>query len=122
VTDPRSPAQRYRELTGAIADASRELRDRDADRVRELRRLLAVLDDRMERVGERTSMSSLAARTHWETALDALWAEPWMTVPPFPRPDPQADPARLTQYEQEMYEAHAELMGLVQRTRFGFRR
>jgi hypothetical protein len=122
MTDPRSPAQRYRELTGAIADASRDLRARDAERVAELRRLLAVLHDRMERVGERTGMSRLAAHTHWETALDAMWAEPWMTVPPFPRPDPQADPSRLAAYEQEMYEAHEALMALVHRTKFGFRR
>ncbi|GAA4549308.1 hypothetical protein [Pseudonocardia xishanensis] len=115
-------ADDYRAEIRKITAVAEELRAQDEVRAAALERQLAVLDDRMGRVGERVAMSELAVRTHWETALDALWSEPWMTVPRFPRPDPEADPARLTRYEQEMYEAHAALMALVHRTRFGFRR
>jgi hypothetical protein len=117
-----SPAERYRAETARIASAAEALRHRDAVRAAELEDRLAVLDDRMGRIGERAAMSELAARSHWETALDAMWSEPWMTVRPFPRPDPSVDPRRLAEYEQEMYAAHQALMALIQRTKFGFRR
>jgi len=120
--EPRTPADHYRAEIAKITAVAERLREADAARAAELERLLAVLDDRMGRVGERTGMSELSVRTHWETALDAMWAEPWMTVRPFPRPDPDADPGRLTAYEQQMYAAHQDLMSLVHRTRFGFRR
>lgn len=120
--EPTTPADLYRAEIAKITAVAERLREAEAARAAELERLLAVLDDRMGRVGERTGMSELSVRTHWETALDAMWAEPWMTVRPFPRPDPEADPGRLMAYEQQMYAAHQDLMALVHRTRFGFRR
>lgn len=120
--DNRTAAQRYKELTAAIGDATGERREREAVRVTDLRQRFGTLDDRMRRIGERVAMSALAVHSHWETALEAMWSERWMTVPPFPRPDPSADPRRLAEYEQEMYAAHQELMALVQRSMFGFRR
>jgi hypothetical protein len=117
-----SAAQQYKDLIAEIGDASGERREREAVLVTDLRRRFGSLDDRMRRIGERVAMSTLAVRTHWETALEAMWSEQWMTVPPFPRPDRAADPARLAEYEQEMYAAHQDLMALVQRSMFGFRR
>jgi len=117
-----SAAEEYRRITGMISDASGERREREAARVEDLERRFGTLDDRLRAVAERTGMSRLAVHTHWETVLDAMWGEPWMTVPPFPRPDPHADPGDLARNEQEMYEAHENLMALINRPRFGFRR
>jgi hypothetical protein len=115
-------AERYRAITAQISDATGVRQQEESVRVADLEARLRAVRDRMLRIGERVAMSNLAVRTHWETAMDALWSEQWMTVPPFPRPDRSADPAKLAEYEQEMYAAHQDLMALVQRSKFGFRR
>jgi len=122
VSDRRSPAAAYKEVTAGIAAAAAELRERDATRVAELENALGRLDERMRRVGERTALTRFAVDLHWESVLEAMWSEPWMRVRPFPKPDPDADPAALDTHDRALHDAYVELMSLITRRRFGFRR
>ncbi|MFR9806717.1 hypothetical protein ACL02T_31160 [Pseudonocardia sp. RS010] len=119
---PESPAAAYRRITSGIDEAVGAVRRQDELRASRLEETLARFDERMRRVGERAALTRFSVELHWESALEALWAEPWMTVRPFPRPDPRAEPGRLDRYEREVERTHTELMGLVARRRFGFRR
>jgi hypothetical protein len=119
---PESPAAAYRRIASGIDEAVGAVRRQDELRATRLEQALAKIDARMRRVGERAALTRFSVELHWESALEALWAEPWMTVRPFPRPDPAADPARLDRYEREVDRTYTELMDLVARRRFGFRR
>ncbi|GAA2896259.1 hypothetical protein GCM10010472_63530 [Pseudonocardia halophobica] len=119
---PESPAAAYRRIASGIDEAVGAVRRQDELRATRLEQALAKIDARMRRVGERAALTRFSVELHWESALEALWAEPWMTVRPFPRPDPDAEPARLEGYEREVDRTYTELMDLVARRRFGFRR
>ncbi|MCE3550274.1 hypothetical protein LWC33_02230 [Pseudonocardia sp. RS11V-5] len=119
---PESPAAAYRRIASGIEQAVGAVRRQDEQRATRLEQALARIDARMRRVGERAALTRFSVELHWESALEALWAEPWMTVRPFPRPDTEADPAQLERYEREVDRTYTELMDLVARRRFGFRR
>ncbi|MCE0765236.1 hypothetical protein LWC35_20360 [Pseudonocardia kujensis] len=120
--EPESPAAAYRRIASGIEQAVGAVRRQDEQRATRLEQALARIDARMRRVGERAALTRFSVELHWESALEALWAEPWMTVRPFPRPDAEADPAQLERYEREVDRTYTELMDLVGRRRFGFRR
>lgn len=119
---PDSPAAAYRRIASGIDEAVGAVRRQDELRAARLEQALARIDARMRRVGERAALTRFVVDLHWESALETLWAEPWMTVRPFPRPDPDADPGRLESYEREVDRTYSELIDLVARRRFGLRR
>ncbi|GAA4675159.1 hypothetical protein GCM10023215_03740 [Pseudonocardia yuanmonensis] len=120
--EPESPAVAYRRIASGIDSVVGAVRRQDEVRATRLEEALGRFDDRMQRAGERAALTRFSVELHWESVLEALWAEPWMTVRPFPRPDLDADPARLDRYLREVEQTYTELLDLVARRRFGFRR
>jgi hypothetical protein len=123
VTEPRtgSAAREYKQIIAGITAAADALRARDREKAVELTRTLVRLGEQMERAGERAALTRLAVELHWEAALEALWVESWMTLRRRPDPDPDADPARLDQYDAEVELRSAQLQEAVRR-RFGLGR
>ncbi|GAA1875402.1 hypothetical protein GCM10009836_65880 [Pseudonocardia ailaonensis] len=122
MSEQRSAAEAYKTVTSEISAAVEALRDKDEIEAAKLEHSLARLDDRMRRVGERTALTRFAVDLHWESVLEAMWSEPWMRIRSAPKPDPEADPAKLDQYDRDLGTTYESLMQLITRRRFGFRR
>jgi hypothetical protein len=114
-------AREYKNVLGELTAAADALRERDRERVAELRRLLVELDEQMVRAGQRAALSRLAVELQWDAALDALWHESWMTLRPRPQPDPRATPERLDELDAAAERAAEELLAAVRRRAFGLR-
>jgi hypothetical protein len=119
---PGSAAREYKEIVAGITAAADELRAHDLAVAAALARRLVDLDAAMVRAGERAALSRLGVALHWEAALDALWAESWMTLRPLPEPDLSADPAALDALDTEVEQRSADLQDAVRRRRFGLPR
>lgn len=118
--EPRSSAAReYKKIIADITAAADGMRERDRERAAELTRTVVRLQDDLRRAAERAALTRLAVELRWEAALEALWAESWMTLRPRPGPDPRADPADLDRLDAEVERRSAELQEAVRRRRFG---
>ncbi len=115
-----SAAREYQEVIAGLDEAADALRDRDRERAAELAQLLVGLDDAMVRAVERAALTRLGVNLHWETALDALWTESWLTLRPLP--DPPAAPGDLTTLDAALDARSAALREAVRRRRFGLPR
>jgi hypothetical protein len=115
-------ARRYKDVIAGLTAAADELRERNRERAAALARRLVELDDAMAGAGDRAALTRLGVDLHWEAALEALWAERWMTLRPRPAPDPLADPAELDGLDAAVAQRTAELLAAVRRRRFGLGR
>jgi hypothetical protein len=127
VTGPPSPggpsaARAYKEIMARLAESADELRERDRERATALARRLVDLDAAMSGAEERAALTRLGVELAWEAALEALWAESWMTLRPRPDPDPRADPRHLDLLDEAVERRSATLREAVRRRRFGIRR
>lgn len=113
-----SAAAAYRRITAEIDSVVGALREQDLRRARVLEQRLGELDARMRQVGERAALTRFAVELQWEIALDELWGESWMTLRPYPQPDPHADPANLDALDQEVERRLAALQSELRRNLF----
>jgi uncharacterized membrane protein YccC len=116
-----SAAREYKDVLAGLTAAADELRERDRERATALARRLVELDEAMARAGDRAAVTRFVVALHWEAALEALWAESWLTLRPQPAPDPAADPADLDALDAAVGERSAELQEAVRRRRLGLR-
>jgi len=115
-------AREYKDVIGELTAAADALRARDNDRADALRSRLVELDAAMLRAADRAARSRAAVAQHWEAVLEALWDEQWMTLRPYPRPDPDADPEQLDALDIAADRAALAVLAAVrQRPTFGFR-
>jgi len=84
-------AHEYKNVIGELTAAADALRARDRERAEALESRLGELDTAMLRAVDRAARSRRAVGMHWESVLDALGYEEWMTLKPPPRADPEAD-------------------------------
>lgn len=117
-----SAAREYKDVLAGLTAAANELRERDRERVTALSRRLMEMDEAMARAGERAALTRLGVALHWEAALEALWAESWMTLRPLPAPDLDSDPTDLDACDTAVAERAADLHEVLRRRRFGLRR
>jgi hypothetical protein len=122
MSEEGTPAEQYKAIIAGIEAGTTAQRATDQARAKDLAKEFAELDATMRRVGQLTALTRFAVDLHWESALEALTAEPWMVLRPFPRPDPRADPDALHRIDEEMHAAYERLMSLVHRSKWGFRR
>ncbi|HEY2203445.1 MAG TPA: hypothetical protein VGH99_03055 [Pseudonocardia sp.] len=104
-------ARRYRETIGTITESMTRLRAEDGERAKELAERLVELREEMERAVEQEALTVLGTALQWDSALDLLWHEQWMTLSPIPRPDPATSPKDLEYLEAvvaQRYEALGE--------------
>lgn len=112
-------AYEYKNVIGELTAAADALRARDKDRADALRIRLVDLDAAMLGAADRAARSRAAVDQHWEAVLEALWVEQWMTLRPYPRPDPDADPQQLDALDMAADRAAMALLEAV-RHRFPF--
>ncbi|ANY07638.1 hypothetical protein [Pseudonocardia sp. HH130630-07] len=96
--------ERYREVVARLAGAVVELRERDAERAAELRRVLRRTEQELRGSADTLMLARGMYELRWEAALQVMWSaeEPGK---PRPRPDHRADPARHAELEREADEA-----------------
>lgn len=99
-------ARRYKELADRNTDAMRRLREHDRAVSEQVRKRLAEADAALLQAVARVRMSSAMVRMHWESAVEALWGERWLSS--FgPEPDPMTPPAGMTMNDAEAEVARA---------------
>lgn len=107
-------ARRYKariaEVTGGL-DARADL---NAERIKELDRRVNALGWQLREASDRHLLTRLCVELAWESALDALWVESWITMRPFPKPDPWAKAADLDALLATVEQRAAELRSEVQ--------
>lgn len=110
-----SATRRYKEVVAELSAAAGVVREADQKRAAQLRERLVGLADEMVRAGDRARLTAAGVQLNWERALDVLWAESWMRLRLLPEPDPDADPARLDEYDVEVVARAEELREVVRR-------
>lgn len=115
-------ARTYKEIIVGISAAAEALREHERERAAELAVQLVDLDAAMLAAGERAALTRLGVELQWETAMDVLWAEAWMTLRLRPEPDPRADPADIDALDAAVEERATALLEAVRRRRFGWAR
>jgi hypothetical protein len=115
-------SREYKDVIAELTAAAEALRERDRVRAAALARQLVEIDASLGRAEERAALSRLGVELQWDTVLEALWDESWMTLRPPPMPDPAADPARLAALDAAAERAAVALLDAVRRRTFGFGR
>jgi hypothetical protein len=118
-----SATRRYKDIIGGMTEAVDRLRRDDAERARRLADSLVGLHEEMAKAVDREALTVLGVALQWESALELLWHEQWMTLSPVPKPD-RAPPSQDLDYLDAMvtqrYEALCEAVrrrGLLGRRR-----
>jgi hypothetical protein len=93
--EPASAARRYKDITGGMNEAVQRMRRADAERARALAGELVELHEAMTASAQREALTVLGVALQWDSVLDELWSEQWMTLSPLPKPDPNARPLDL---------------------------
>lgn len=118
-----SATRRYKDIIGGMTEAVDRLRREDVERARRLADSLVALHEEMAKAVDREALTVLGVALQWESALELLWHEQWMTLSPVPKPDrtpPSKDLDYLDAVVTQRYEALCEAVrrrGLLGRRR-----
>lgn len=108
-------ARRYREITGQLTEIVEQIRRADQARAAELMAQLGELDQEMTRATDRAALTGLGVALHWESALEALWGEQWMTLRPLPEPMRSSIPRDLDELDAAVAARHEDLLDAIRR-------
>jgi hypothetical protein len=108
-------ARRYKDIIGGMTEAVDRLRREDAERARQLSDSLVELHERMAAAVDREALTVLGVALQWESALELLWHEQWMTLSPMPKPDPNALARDLDYLEALVAQRYETLREAVRR-------
>jgi hypothetical protein len=114
-----SAAREYKDIVDGLSGAAQELREQDAERATALGYLRVTQHDAMAEAADRAALTRLVVAMQWESVLEALWAESWLTLRPPPAPAPGIDPARVDELAAEVSRAADVLHEATRRRRFG---
>ncbi|GAA3244419.1 hypothetical protein GCM10017691_50440 [Pseudonocardia petroleophila] len=114
-----SAAREYKAVVEGLSAAAAELREQDAERATALGYLRVTQHDAMTEAAGRAGLTRAVVALHWETALERLWQESWLTLRPPPAPTPGVDPARLDELDAEVARCADVLQEVTRRRRFG---
>lgn len=112
-----SAARRYKEISAGMTEAVERMRAQDREKAVELSRRLVDLDEAMGAAADREALTVLTVALMWESALEALWNEQWMTLRPLPQPDARATPAELDYLDAVAEQRYAALREAVRSRR-----
>jgi hypothetical protein len=108
-------ARRYKDITAGMTAAVDRMRREDAERAARLEAELVDLHDAMEAAAEREALTVLGVALQWESALEALWSEQWLTLRPLPKPDPRAAPHDLDYLDAVVAQRYEALREAIRR-------
>lgn len=106
--------RRYKELADQNTDAVRRMREHDRVVAEQLRKQLGELDLALFTSVARERMSNVTVRMHWESIVEALWAERWIQPGPEPEPVPPRPGLTADMADAEVeraYDALREALG-----------
>lgn len=110
-----SAVERYKEIIAMATDSVAVMRANDEARVADLVAKLSESQDRMAEIIERERVVKLGVALHWESAVEALWDERWLTMSPVP-PAEESVPARdQREYNTAMDQAYQALEDSLQK-------
>lgn len=116
MTDAIGAVERYKEITGWIADAVHDMREQDSERGAVL---TTRLDNAMEATNEmltRADQSMAKIDEFWQEAVGELFHETWMKeMRPIPRPNTTVPARPLEFYEAEVERACQALLDAIRR-------
>lgn len=72
--------RRYKDLAGRNTEAMHRLREHDRVVCEQLRRRLRDAELALFQSVARERMSNVTIRMHWESVVEALWAERWLPI------------------------------------------
>jgi hypothetical protein len=110
-----SAARRYKDITGGMTEAVARMRREDAERARRLADSLVELHEAMSVAADREALTVLGVALQWESALESLWHEQWMTLRPLPAPDLSASPRDLDYLDAVVAQRYETLAEAVRR-------
>lgn len=87
-TDGAQDAVRaYKDVIGELDAASAALRKRDSGRADALRHRLVELGKAAAEADHHAALARFAVAVQWDSVVDALWKEDWLTLRTPPQPD-----------------------------------
>lgn len=107
--------RRYKELAAGNDEAVRRMRAHDEAGVQALRRELAAAWQRLSEASERERVARAVSRAYWESAVEELWKERWLRVPPPPTAIPVGPNLNLLQCDAEVERTHDALHEALRR-------
>ena len=110
-----SAARRYKDIIAGMTEAVDRLRREDAERARRLADSLVGLHEEMARAVDREALTVLGVALRWESALELLWHEQWMTLSPMPKPDPTPSTHDLDHLDAVVTQRYEALREAVRR-------
>ena len=91
-TDGAQDAVRaYKDVIGELDAASAALRERDRGRADVLRHRLVELGKAAAEADHHAALARFAVAMQWDSVVDALWKEDWLTLRTPPQPDRNPD-------------------------------
>ena len=91
-TDGAQDAVRaYKDVIGELDAASATLRERDRGRADVLRHRLVELGKAAAEADHHAALARFAVAMQWDSVVDALWKEDWLTLRTPPQPDRNPD-------------------------------
>jgi len=91
-TDGAQDAVRaYKDVIGDLDAASAALRERDRGRADVLRHRLVELGKAAAEADHDAALARFAVAMQWDSVVDALWKEDWLTLRTPPQPDRSPD-------------------------------
>ncbi|GAA0217290.1 hypothetical protein GCM10010492_13900 [Saccharothrix mutabilis subsp. mutabilis] len=110
-----SAVERYKEIVALADESVRRMREVDHQRVVEALDRLVASQDRMAEAVEQEMLTRVGVTLLWESALDLLWDERWLTMKPLPNPDESVPPRPQGHYNGMMELAHQRLEDSLQK-------
>ncbi len=81
----------YKDVIGELDAAAAALRQRDSGRADVLRHRLVELGKAAAEADHYAALARFAVAMQWDSVVDALWKEDWLTLRIPPQPDPSPD-------------------------------
>jgi hypothetical protein len=106
--------RRYKELADRNTDAVRRMREHDRAVAEQLRKQLGAADLALFQSFARERMSTVTVRMHWDSVVETLWAERWLSIGPPPDPIPPPPGMTPDQADAEVertYDALRDALG-----------
>lgn len=107
-------ARRYKAMIAEVTGGLDARADLNAQRVAELHDRVTTLAWQLKEASDRHLLARACVELAWEGALEALWVETWITMRPFPKPDPWAKASDRDELIVAVEQRAAELRAAVQ--------
>jgi hypothetical protein len=115
VNDPISATERYKEIVGWVDEAVGRMREQDREKVAELSERLSNAQRLLDETAARERATRAGVQTHWESVVEELFHERWLTMSPLPQPNHSVPQRDLNHYDAEVGRTYEELVDAMRK-------